>query len=166
MKITARLQKEHKHILQAWHSYVKLRYSEKATTIWKNLPTFLNLLSNVKYNCEIFSLFRGLPRIPELYYSAQIVYAYTLKRFPLVLQSAKSTFFILCTLYKTDIWRYFQTWSNLLNSIHKILLNQKRKCKQTLTWSIMHDGRKRASFCLGTKLLKLILSIHFTTTSR
>ena len=118
MKITARLQKEHKHILQAWHSYVKLRYSEKATTIWKNLPTFLNLLSNVKYNCEIFSLFRGLPRIPELYYSAQIVYVYTLKRFPLVLQSAKKYFFYSMYIVHT---RY-------MNLEQSVIFNSRKLC--------------------------------------
>ena len=36
---------------------IKFRYCEKAEKIWKNLPLFKKLFSNVKTMCEIFFQF-------------------------------------------------------------------------------------------------------------
>ena len=46
-----------KSLLRIYPSVLKFRYSEKATKCRKNLPIFLTLLGNVKYDGRFFSNF-------------------------------------------------------------------------------------------------------------
>ena len=85
---------------------------------WKfeKIYHFVLTLTNKSFQKYVGDFFKfwGLLTLSELYCSAQIVYAYTLKRFPLVLQSAKK--YVFHSMYIVHS-RYMKIFSNLEQSV-------------------------------------------------